>query len=75
MKRDYWVWWTYVANFCEPFRVAAESVEGAAERVFRTFGDDQFREKATMWVITSRADPVKLKWVEGRAKRVGAPPR
>lgn len=49
--KEYWVWWHYWANYCEPFRVQAESMDDAGEKCRKLCGGDDFKKHATIYVV------------------------
>lgn len=51
--RDFWVLWTYIANYSGLIRVSATSEEDAAEFMRRRYGDE-FKQKATIYVFDKK---------------------
>jgi hypothetical protein len=47
--KDYYVIWTYVANYSSMMVVSAEDEVSACEKVYAVFGQD-FRKRATVYV-------------------------
>lgn len=48
--RDYWVMWTYIANYGGPTRVKAESPKAAAKHIYDCYSED-FKKKGVVIVF------------------------